>query len=98
MRGNCAAVYDRVGARSNLEIPPAARICKLCDTGAVEDVRHVVSACPCYAVLRSRCLERLNTCLTNQTLNDRLRLTLQAQSDTDLTALFLGDIFTDLPS
>ena len=31
----------------------AARLCKLCDTNAVEDELHVFGECPCYAALRA---------------------------------------------
>jgi hypothetical protein len=98
MRGNCAPVFERVGATRAYDIPRHSRKCKFCALDAVENVTHVVSACPCYADLRQSCLQRLDTCLNGQNIPDGIMLAIADRSPAGLTRLFLGDVFQGLSS
>jgi hypothetical protein len=96
MRGNCAPVFERVGATRDYEIPGHARVCKFCATGAAEDVVHVVSACPLYADIRQGCMQRLEACMQGMALPAVLSAALADRTDAGLARLFLGDAFHGL--
>jgi hypothetical protein len=96
MRANCVPVYERVAATRNYNVPRQARLCKFCDLGAVEDVTHVVSTCPCYGDLRQDCLRRLDACLHEQNVPQEILSNFGDRSAGALTRMFLGDVFQGL--
>ena len=96
LRSDTAPLMDRVGARA--KIPKNMRVCLLCGSNAVEDVRHFICVCPRYAELRQQSLDRLQQLVTG-TASSELRDALQVRDNDSLMKLFLGSaILKGLPS
>ena len=60
-RLNCLQVLDRAGRETKPPWPRNQRVCCMCDTGLIEDVRHFVMDCPAYAPKRAKLLDRVRT-------------------------------------
>ena len=55
---------DRIGRERRW--PRATHICPMCDTGAIEDTRHVVLACPYYDEERRELAGRIEHAASHQ--------------------------------
>jgi hypothetical protein len=53
-RLNCLQVLDRAGRETKPPWPRNQRVCCMCNTGLIEDVRHFVMDCPAYTPKREK--------------------------------------------
>jgi hypothetical protein len=60
-RLNFLQVLDRAGRETKPPWPRNQRVCCMCDTGLIEDVRHFIMDCPAYAPKRAKLLDRVRT-------------------------------------
>jgi hypothetical protein len=58
-RTGCLPVMDRVGRELKPPWPKGDRICYVCNTGAVEDVKHFTMDCPKYTQKRNTLISRV---------------------------------------
>jgi hypothetical protein len=60
-RLNCLQVLDCAGRETKPLWPRNQRVCCICNTGLIKDVRHFVMDCPAYTPRREKLLDRVST-------------------------------------
>ena len=58
-RLGCLPLMDRVGREAKPRWQPEMAVCLVCNTGAVEDVRHLMMECPAYAARRNTLMQQV---------------------------------------
>jgi predicted secreted protein len=73
-RAGCLPILKRVAREA--ELPAAFGRCKMCGSGSIEDIEHLVMACGAYSRHRSKMLESVDFGAECQSQSDRLDILL----------------------
>jgi hypothetical protein len=73
-RAGCLPILKRVAREAKL--PAAHGTCKMCSSGSIEDIEHLVMDCDAYSQQRSKMLESIDYGPGCQTQSDRLDMLL----------------------